>query len=52
MNKKYLKWVAVAFVAWFLITNPTQAAATVNNALDGLGDAAQSLSQFMTGLDL
>ncbi|HUK73833.1 MAG TPA: hypothetical protein VLW50_34665 [Streptosporangiaceae bacterium] len=48
--KKYLGWAAIAFVLFFLFTNPTGAATIVDNVLHGLNTAAHSLSTFVTSL--
>lgn len=50
MNKKHLKVASIAFVAWYVISRPAGAAHLVNNALSGLGTAAESLSQFMSAI--
>ena len=50
MNKKQMKIVSIAFVAWYVISKPDGAAHLVNNALSGLGNAAESLSQFMSAI--
>ena len=50
MNKKHMKIAAIAFVAWYVISKPDGAASLVNNALSGLGSAAESLSQFMSAI--
>jgi hypothetical protein len=50
VNKKTLKIVTIAFVAWYVISKPDGAAHLVNNALSGLGNAAESLSQFMSAI--
>ncbi|MEU5879311.1 hypothetical protein [Spirillospora sp. NPDC047279] len=50
MNKKHLKIAAIAFVAWYVISRPEGAANLVNSALGGLGNAAESLSQFVSAI--
>jgi hypothetical protein len=50
VNKKQIKIAAIAFVAWYVISKPDGAAHLVNNALSGLGTAAESLSQFMSAI--
>jgi hypothetical protein len=50
VNKKHMKIAAIAFVAWYVISRPEGAAHLVNNALSGLGSAAESLSQFMSAI--
>lgn len=48
--KKYLGWAAIAFVIFFLVTNPTGAATIVQGTIHALGTAATSLSTFVTSL--
>ncbi|RKS68956.1 hypothetical protein BZB76_6094 [Actinomadura pelletieri DSM 43383] len=50
MNKKHMKIAAIAFTVWYVISRPEGAANLVNNALSGLGNAAESLSQFMSAI--
>ncbi|WP_187357062.1 hypothetical protein [Actinomadura sp. CNU-125] len=50
MNKKHLKIATIAFLAWYVVSRPEGAAHMVNNALSGLGSAAESLSTFMSGI--
>lgn len=50
--KKYAGWAAIAFLLFYLITQPTGAASVVHSAIHGLGAAANSLSQFVTSLRL
>ncbi|GAA2277438.1 hypothetical protein AB0C84_32835 [Actinomadura sp. NPDC048955] len=50
MNKKHMKIAAIAFTAWYVISRPEGAAHLVNGALSGLGNAAESLSQFMSAI--
>ncbi|MFB4309031.1 hypothetical protein [Actinomadura sp. GTD37] len=50
MNKKHMKIATIAFLAWYVISRPEGAASLVNNALSGLGSAAESLSQFMSAI--
>jgi hypothetical protein len=50
VNKKHMKIAAIAYVAWYVISRPEGAAHLVNNALSGLGSAAESLSQFMSAI--
>jgi hypothetical protein len=45
--KKVVTWLVVAFVIWFVIQAPEQSAQLVKNAGQALGDAAQSLAQFV-----
>jgi hypothetical protein len=48
--KKYAKWGAIAFVLWYVITQPTGAASMIHGALGGLSNAAGSLSVFVSQL--
>jgi hypothetical protein len=48
--KKYAKWAGIAFVIWYIITQPTGAANVVHSLLGGLSGAATSLSQFVSQL--
>ncbi len=48
--KKYLGWAAIAFVVFFLVTNPTSAASIVQSAIHGLGNVAHGLSTFVSSL--
>jgi hypothetical protein len=45
--KKVLTWLAVAFVVFYVIQRPDDAAGIVRSAGAALGDAAQSLSTFV-----
>lgn len=48
--KKFLKWTGIAFAVWFVISRPDNAAAVVGNMMDGLTEAADSLSRFVSAL--
>jgi hypothetical protein len=48
--KKLITLVAVAFVLFFLITQPTESAAVVNNVLTWLKNGAQSIITFVRTL--
>lgn len=48
--KKNLRYVAIAFVIFFVINNPTGAAALVERAIGGLAYAAQQLATFVSAL--
>ena len=48
--KKYVKWGAIAFVLWYVLSQPIGAATMIHGALGGLSNAAGSLSQFVNGL--
>ncbi|GII26513.1 hypothetical protein [Planosporangium mesophilum] len=50
MKHKFLGYVALAFVLFFIITNPTGAAGTANHLGAGLASAATSLGDFFTAL--
>lgn len=45
-----LGWIAVAFIVWFVIVEPTAAAAVVHNIGTFLATAAHSLSTFFTSI--
>lgn len=48
--KKYLPWVIAACAVVYMVKAPSQAAASVHNAADGLASAADSLSVFVNKL--
>lgn len=48
--KKVLTWAAIAFVAWFLFTQPEQAAALVRGALELLLEAGRAVVDFFEAL--
>ena len=48
--KKNMKYVAIAFVLFYLLSQPTNAANVVNNAFSMLGDAGDSVAQFVNSL--
>lgn len=50
MNKKAVKWLVAAFVAFYLLSSPEEAAALVRDAAGGVQQAAQSLSLFVSSL--
>ncbi|MDL4774724.1 MULTISPECIES: hypothetical protein [Thermomonosporaceae] len=50
MNKKHVKLATIAFVAWYVISRPEAAASLFNSALGGLGNAAESMSQFVSAI--
>jgi hypothetical protein len=50
MLKKNMKYVAIAFVLFYLFSQPGNAARVVNNAFSLLGDAGNSLAQFVNQL--
>lgn len=49
-KKKIIMWVAIAFVAFWIIGNPVGAAGTVNGGFDQLGTAAGSVQTFMANV--
>jgi hypothetical protein len=48
--KKQLTLIAVAFVIFFLINQPTASADLIKQAMGGLGNAADSLAAFVRSL--
>ncbi|MDT5115217.1 MAG: hypothetical protein QOE30_956 [Mycobacterium sp.] len=50
MKHKLLGYVALAFVAFFIIKNPSGAAASANNIGSGLASAATAVGEFFTAL--
>ncbi|WP_214104419.1 hypothetical protein [Acrocarpospora catenulata] len=48
--KKLLTYAIIAFVIFYLFTQPTGAASAVRGVLDGIGAGAESLSRFFTSL--
>ena len=50
MVKKILTWLVIAFAVFYVIQAPEASAALVRQAGSALGDAAQSISQFMRSL--
>lgn len=48
--KKYLTWAIAAFVVFYLLSSPENAAQVVQNAASGLASAANSLSRFVNEL--
>jgi hypothetical protein len=48
--KKVLTWLAVAFVIFYVIQRPDDAAGIVRSAGAALSDAAASLSRFMQSI--
>jgi hypothetical protein len=48
--KKLLTYAAIAFVAFYLFTQPAGAAAAVRGVLDSIGTGAERLSAFFTSL--
>ncbi|MCZ2806540.1 MULTISPECIES: hypothetical protein [unclassified Modestobacter] len=50
MLKKVLIWLAIAFVVFYVIQRPEDAAGIVRSAGGALSDAADSLSAFVESL--
>jgi hypothetical protein len=50
MLARIIGWVLVAFIVYYLVTNPDGAAGFVHSALNGLRDAGGSLSRFINHL--
>lgn len=48
--KKVVTWGLVAFVAWFLFTQPTESAELVRGAVGMLQQAAESVTTFFQSL--
>ena len=52
MLKKTITWLAVIFVVFYLVTQPTSAGHLITSAFHGLGDAGHSLATFVNSLSL
>jgi hypothetical protein len=50
MAKKVLTWAAIAFVVYYLVTQPAGAAHFVNGVFNWLKGAANSMSTFVSSL--
>jgi hypothetical protein len=50
MVKKVIIWLVVAFLVFYLMSQPVQAAKAVRGAGDGLAHAAHQLAAFFTNL--
>ncbi|MGH3243520.1 MAG: hypothetical protein ACRDNL_24290 [Spirillospora sp.] len=50
MLKKNARYVAIAFVVFYLLSSPTDAAGVVNNAFSQLGTAGDQLAAFVNEL--
>jgi hypothetical protein len=48
--KKTLKWTSLAFIAFYLVSQPHKAANVVHGAIGGATGAATSLSTFVSDL--
>lgn len=51
-TKKWLIYLLVAFVAFYLFTRPAQAAHGVNGAFNGIVAGANQLATFFTNINL
>lgn len=49
-TKKYLTWIVIALVAFYLLRDPAQAAATVHGALAQLRNLAEAVITFIQKL--
>jgi hypothetical protein len=47
---KVIKWAIVAFIVFYVVTQPTAAGATAHHLLNGVHDAATSMSRFVSSL--
>ena len=50
--KKVLMWLGIAFVIYYLATNPHGAANVVTGALDWLKSAGNSMAKFLNNIEL
>jgi len=50
MVKKALTWLAIAFAAFYLLSQPVEAANAVKAAGDGMVSAAEQLATFFSNL--
>lgn len=48
--KKNLRYVAIAFLIFYLLSQPANAAEVVNNIIAALGDAGDSLARFVNNI--
>ncbi len=48
--KQILGWAAIAFLAFYLVTQPAAAGHAVHNILDGLKSAGNSLATFFQSI--
>jgi hypothetical protein len=48
--KKVLTWVAIAFAVFYVLSQPTDAAAAVESAGNGLRTAADAIATFFNAL--
>lgn len=47
---KWIKWIVAAFVIFYLLSSPEDAASAVRSAAGGVMSAADSLSKFVRAL--
>jgi hypothetical protein len=50
MAKKVLTWVAIAFAIFYVLSSPTDAAAAVESAGNGLETAGEAIATFFNAL--
>ncbi|HEY3004119.1 MAG TPA: hypothetical protein VGJ44_17365 [Kribbellaceae bacterium] len=50
MPKKLLIWTVIAFAAFYLFTQPQNAASAVRGAAGGVGDAFGAIIQFISAV--
>ena len=50
LSQRNMKLIALAFVIFYLLSQPANAANVVNNAFSALGDAGDSLATFVNRL--
>lgn len=48
--KKFLKWTGIAFLVFFLLSAPTDAAGTVRSAFAGIENAANQVAMFVKSI--
>lgn len=49
-QKKLIQYIVIAFVAFYLLSQPTNAAHTVNAGFSKLGDAGNAVGRFVNQL--
>lgn len=49
-TKKALQYIGIAFVVFYLLKDPTNAAHNVNNLMGKLGDAGDNVGRFVNQL--
>jgi hypothetical protein len=49
-TKRVVSWVAIALVAFYLVTRPQDAAEAVRGAGSMIGDAFEAIIQFLTSV--